>query len=100
MINPNVLTGATSSSHEESSEYLAIRMTEKLTINLVQCLAHTGIVVLQDHIRSSVLDQYLKTEKKLKFRNKGLLYILNIFEKDVSKLLQFSRQQRALRKAE
>ena len=91
LINP----GATSAA-DESAEYLAIRMSEKLTINLIQCLAHTGIVVLQDQIRSQVLEQYLTTEKKLRFRNKGLLYLLTLFEKDVSKLLQFSRHRKAI----
>lgn len=35
MINPKVLSGATSSSYEESSEYLQLRMREKLTVNLI-----------------------------------------------------------------
>lgn len=41
LINPGATSGT-----DESAEYLAIRMTEKLTINLIQCLSHTGIVVL------------------------------------------------------
>tara|TARA_B110000285_G_scaffold211312_1_gene253895 strand:- start:771 stop:938 length:168 start_codon:yes stop_codon:yes gene_type:complete len=44
------------------------------------------------------LDSYVKTEKRLKFRNKGLLYLLSFFEKDVSKLLQFTKQQTKLEK--
>ena len=40
-----------------------------------------------DFIRSQVLDQYLKIEKKLKFRNKGLLYLLGLYDKDVNKLI-------------
>lgn len=38
----------------------------------------------------------MKTERKLKYKNKGLLYLLSFFEKDVSKLLQFTKQQGAL----
>ena len=93
LISPNAF-------QEESSQYLSLRTTEKLTVNLLQCLTHTGIQVLQDHIRTQVLDSYLKTEKKLKFRNKGLLYLLSLFEKDVNKLLQFSRHKQAVQKAE
>jgi hypothetical protein len=96
LINPHATpftSGASSSLtlSEESSQYLQIRTDEKLTINLLQCLVQTGIVLLQDHIRTKVLEQYLLTEKKLKFRNKGLLYLLSLVEKDVSKLLQFAR---------
>lgn len=50
MINPNTLMGMGQGT-EESAEYMSIRMSEKLTINLIQCLSHTGIGVLQDHIR-------------------------------------------------
>ena len=57
LISPNAF-------QEESSQYLSLRTTEKLTVNLLQCLTHTGIQVLQDHIRTQVLDSYLKTEKK------------------------------------
>ena len=40
-----------------------------------------------------MLDQYLKIEKKLKFRNKGLLYLLGLYDKDVQKLVQFAKQK-------
>lgn len=49
--------------------------------------------MLVDYIRGQVLDLYLKIEKKLKFRNKGLLYLLGLFDKDVNKLVQFAKQK-------
>ena len=96
IINPHATPytsggGSSLSLSEESSQYLQIRTDERLTINLLQCLIHTGFIILQDHVRTKVLDQYLLTEKKLKFRNKGLLYLLSLVEADVSKLLMFAR---------
>lgn len=78
---------------EESARYMSLKTSEKLIINLLQCLVQTGIKVLADFARTQVLESYVKTEKRLKFRNKGLLYLLSFFEKDVSKLLQFTKKQ-------
>lgn len=54
------------------------------------------MIILQDYVRTRVLEQYLLTEKKLKFRNKGLLYLLSLLENDVSKMLMFARQKKAI----
>lgn len=61
IINPHATPytsgGASSLSlSEESSQYLQIRTDERLTINLLQCLIHTGFLILQDHVRTKVLD--------------------------------------------
>ena len=79
-MNPNVFQG-------ESSQYMSIRTHEKMIINQLQCLMGTGIKVLNDYIRQQLLDTYIKIERKLKFKNKGIIYLLNIFEKDVTKML-------------
>jgi hypothetical protein len=71
---------------------MSIKTSEKLIVNLLQCLIQTGIKVLADFSRQQLLESLLKTEKKLKFRNKGLIYLLSFFEKDVGKLLQFTKQ--------
>lgn len=70
-----------------------MRTSERLIVNLLQCLIQTGIKVLSEFSREKLLDAYIKTEKTLKFTNKGFLYLLKFFEKDVSKMIQFSMQQ-------
>jgi len=47
---------------------------------------------LAENIKQQVLETYFKIEKKYKFRNHGLLYILGLFEKDVPKMIQVSRE--------
>ena len=59
---------------------MSLKTSEKLIVNLLQCLIQTGIKVLADFARTSILDSYIKTEKRLKFKNKGLLYLLSFFE--------------------
>jgi hypothetical protein len=67
--------------------YMSIRTHEKMIINQLQCLFNTGINVLVEYIRAQILDTYIKIERKYKFKNKGLLYLLNLYEKDVTKML-------------
>ena len=52
-------------------------------------MTNTGIKVLQDFIRDQLLETYIKIEKKFKFKNKGIIYLLQLFNKDVTKMLQF-----------
>lgn len=66
---------------------MGIRTHEKMIINLLQCIVNTGVKVLADFIRNQILETYIKIEKKLHFKNKGLLYILQIYDKDVTKML-------------
>jgi hypothetical protein len=53
----------------------------------LQCFINTGIKVLVDYIRQQLLDQYIRMERKYKFKNKGVLYLLQLFNKDVKKML-------------
>ena len=80
MINP-------AENQDESSQFMSIKTSEKLIMNLLQCLMQSGIKVLVDYIKGQVLEHYIKIEKKLKFRNKGLIYLLGLYEKDVNKLI-------------
>lgn len=66
---------------------MALRTNEKMIVNQLQCFINTGIKVLVDYIRQQMLETYIKIEKKLKFKNKGLLYLLNLYEKDVTTML-------------
>ena len=67
-----------------------------MIVNQLQCLTNTGIKVLVDFIRDQLLDAYIKIEKKHKFKNKGIIYLLQFFNQDVTKMLQFyySEQQK------
>ena len=47
----------------------------------------TGIMALNEHMKDIIIDTYLQTESKLKFRNNALLYLLNLYNKDVKKLI-------------
>lgn len=72
---------------DESSEYMQMRTKEKMIVNQLQCFVNTGIKVLVDFIRQQLLDQYIRMEKKHKFKNKGILYLLQLFNKDVTKMI-------------
>jgi hypothetical protein len=50
-------------------------------------LIQTGIKVLSEFSREKLLDAYIKSEKALKFSNKGIIYLLKFFEQDVSKMI-------------
>lgn len=72
---------------DESSHYLKLRTNEKMIINQMQCFLNTGIKVLVDFMREQLLVTYIKIEKKFKFKNKGILYLLQLFNEDVTKML-------------
>lgn len=74
---------------EESTHYMSIRTLEKMIVNQMQCFINTGIKVLVEYIRQQILETYIKIEKKFKFKNKGLLYLLQLYDKDVTKMLQY-----------
>ena len=44
-------------------------------------------MALNEHMKDVIIDSYLQTEQKLKFRNNALLYLLNLYNKDVKKLI-------------
>jgi hypothetical protein len=56
-------------------------------VNQLQALVSTGIMALNEHMKDIIIDTYLQTESKLKFRNNALLYLLNLYNKDVKKLI-------------
>ena len=62
-----------------------MKTQEKLIINQMLCLL--GIKSLAEFIKKQVLETYVKIEKRHQFRNKGLLYLLNMFNQDVSQML-------------
>ena len=44
-------------------------------------------MALNEHMKDIIIDAYLMTESKLKFRNNALIYLLNLYNKDVKKLI-------------
>ena len=74
---------------QQSALYMHMVTKEKLIINQHQCFINTGTKVLVEYIRQQLLDTYIKTERKFKYKNKGILYQLGLFEKDVTKMLQY-----------
>ena len=74
---------------EEAGQYMQVKTTEKMIINQIQCFLGSGIKVLTDLIREALLDTYIKIETKLRFKNRGILFLLNMFEKDVAKMIIF-----------
>ena len=49
--------------------------------------------VLVEFIRESLLETYVRIEKKSRFMNKGILYLLKIFDKDVNRMLQYYHKE-------
>lgn len=47
-----------------------------------------------DYIRDQLLETYIKIEKKFKFKNKGIIYLLKLFNQDVTKMLQFYHNEK------
>jgi hypothetical protein len=78
---------------DESSQYLAIRTSEKMIVNQLQCLICMGIQVLVDFIRQQLLETFIIIERKQHFKNKGILYLLSLFDNDVTKMLQYYNKE-------
>jgi hypothetical protein len=68
---------------EETRTYTNFKMTERMIVNVLQCLLHNSSKTIQESIRQSVLEAIVKTESKAKFRNRGLLFLSSLFGKDV-----------------
>lgn len=74
-------------SPNESDAYQRIITHEKIIVNQLQALVSAGIMALNEHMKDIIIQSYLNTESKLKFRNNALLYLLNLYSKDVKKLI-------------
>ena len=44
--------------------------------------------MLVDFIKEQLIETYIRIERKLYFKNKGILYLLNLLEQDVTRLIQ------------
>lgn len=63
------------------------------------CLAQAGLQNLKDEVREQALKCYIKTEDKLKFRNKAYLYLMKVGGGDPAKMIASERTKTAKRKA-
>jgi hypothetical protein len=73
---------------EETTQYINFKTNEKMIVNLLQCIIHSGHSHLGTFIKAQVLSTFVKIEQKHKFRNKGLHYLLGLYGKDVEMLLK------------
>jgi len=80
---------------DEFEKYQQMKMNEKMIVNLVQCLVHSGHSVFSDFILEKLCKTYNHIEHKLKFRNKGLYYLMSLFDKNVFNMLK-KRSQRII----
>lgn len=47
--------------------------------------------MLLDYIKDLAVKACIKNEKKIKFKSNALLFILKLFDSDVTKILQFAK---------
>lgn len=85
--------------NQEAIQYQALKQRERLTVNLLMCLAQAGLPNIKDEVREQSLKCYIRTEDKLKFRNKAYLYLMKVGGGDPSKMIASERQKAAKRKA-
>jgi hypothetical protein len=45
------------------------------------------IKVLKDFIRDQALEMYVQIERQYKFKNRGLIYLISLFDENVPKML-------------
>lgn len=73
---------------DEADKYYKMKMNEKMIVNLMQCLIHSGHQAISDYILERVIKTYTQLEARHKFKNKGLFYLMSLFDKDVFGLLK------------
>lgn len=78
---------------DEASDYLRLRTSEKLIINQLQCFMNMGIKVLFDFIRQKLLETYIAIERQHKFKNRGLLFLLQVYDHDVTRMLSVANSR-------
>lgn len=66
---------------------------------MILCLSQAGVGVLLDSIKELTAKACIKNEKKLKFKSNALIFILKLFDSDVTKVLQFAKNQDVKKKA-
>ena len=69
-------------------DYNQLKQTEKLIVNLIQCLMGYGDKIFVEALINHVTEAYLVIDKRHKFVNKGLLYLIQLYEKNVDHVLK------------
>ena len=74
-------------------------MRERLTVNMLMCLAQAGLQVIKDEVREQSLKAYIKTEDKLNFKNNAYLFLMKVGGADPQKMISQERSSLAKKKA-
>lgn len=91
-------TSFNNKNHTLKEDYNSIRLSEKLIINLIQCLMGYGDKIFVEALISHVTEAYIQIDKKQKFINKGLLYLIQLYEKNVDQVINQTKNKIAERK--
>jgi hypothetical protein len=83
---------------EQAPRYSGFLLNEKMIVNLIQCLIHCGHSEVAELVNDQCALTYQQIEFKSKFRNKGLYYLLSLFEPDVEALVKRRAAERKNRK--
>ena len=78
---------------DETITYVNFKAFERMVVNLMQCIIHSGHVQVQNFLQEQLLQTFLKIEQKTKFRNKGIHYLLGLFNKDVETMLKSKKNK-------
>ena len=80
---------------DETNAYVNFKSFERMIVNLLQCIIHSGHTQIQDFIKDQLLQTFLKIEQKTKFRNKGIYYLMGLYGKDVETMLKSKKNKSA-----
>ena len=69
---------ADESFYNEGLQYKSLKLRERLTVNMLQCLANTPSQTLREEIREKALKAFVRTEEKLHYRGNAYLYLVRV----------------------
>lgn len=81
--------------YQETQHFNNMKQREKLTINMLLCIAQCGMIVLKDEVREHALRKFIKAEDRLNYRSNAMLYLIKIGGGDPSKLVITERNRQA-----
>ena len=82
----------------ELQYFKSVQIQEKMIVNLVQCLLSNGSHWLVELIRHQLLETYIYIEEHLKYKNRGIEYLLSMLDPNVAELIYKQKQKIAATK--
>ena len=79
--------------YQETMQFHQMKTRERLTINMLLCIAQCGMIVLKDEVREYALRTYIKAEDRLRYKGNSYLYLIKIGGGDPYKMVQTERQR-------